>query len=151
MRNFKYFLPVLGVILLVGLVVTILNNSKSNGPQVKQEIAEQVKEKTFPAQTDEQEGVSVEVTPQTLSAGSEAVFQVSLNTHSVELGEDLAAVSKLKDDKGNVYQANSWTGGKGGHHLSGNLTFPKISPQASSVELIISGVAGIERKFKWEL
>ncbi|KKS64104.1 MAG: hypothetical protein UV33_C0037G0001, partial [Candidatus Daviesbacteria bacterium GW2011_GWA1_42_6] len=44
-----------------------------------------------------------------------------------------------------------WSGGTGGHHLSGELIFPKITENAKSAELQVSGFGGAERVFKWEL
>lgn len=107
--------------------------------------------KTFPAQTDSQGEVDIEVTPKVLEAGKEASFQVTLNTHSIELSQDLGKVSKLVDGQGNEYLPVSWSGGTGGHHISGDLIFPKIPQDTKLVELKISGIGGVERTFKWEL
>lgn len=108
-------------------------------------------QKVFAPQTDSQAEVTVEVAPKSLGVGKEVVFEVSLNTHSVALDQDFSKTSKLVDDLGNQYQVFSWSGGSGGHHLSGDLTFPKISGQAKSVELTISGIGGVERVFRWVL
>lgn len=140
----------------VGMVVAANFRGKqepaSSGSDVPQPTVSRVSEqKAFASQTDSQAEVTMEVTPKSLEVDKEAVFQVTLNTHSVELDKDLAQISILMDDKGVKYQAVSWAGGTGGHHLSGDLTFPKISDRATSVELKISGIGGVERIFRWTL
>ncbi len=98
--------------------------------------------------------VSVTVTP--LDTGDNSPlwsFDIALNTHSEEIGEDLAVVSVLMDDEGKTYRPISWEGSPpGGHHRSGVLKFSAISPRPNSLELKINNVGGIpERSFKWEL
>lgn len=97
-------------------------------------------------------GVNVEVTPITLSLNQPAVFSVRLNTHTVQLTQDLAAVSELRDDQGRTYKPVSWQGAApGGHHRSGTLTFPALKGPAGSLTLIIHDIAGVERTFEWQL
>lgn len=105
---------------------------------------------TFSTQTNNENEVTVEVTPKVLSNNQPASFDILFNTHSVPLEFDLLKIAKLTDDQGNTYQPVSWTGESGGHHLSGTLTFAKIS-NAKSVELVITGIAGVDRTFKWEI
>lgn len=77
-------------------------------------------------------------------------FEVSLNTHSVALDYDLTNLSVLKDSRGNVYKPLSWTGGSGGHHVSGVLQFPK-GAAAGTLELLIKDVGDVPlRSFKFE-
>ncbi|MBI2086128.1 hypothetical protein HYT74_02185 [Candidatus Daviesbacteria bacterium] len=91
--------------------------------------------------------VSVTVTPKGWD------FDITLNTHSEELSEDLVAVSELVDDQGKSYKPVSWEGSPpGGHHRNGVLKFNPISPKPKSLELKIKNVAGVvERSFKWDL
>ncbi|MDP3954955.1 MAG: hypothetical protein Q8Q15_01150 [bacterium] len=128
----------------------LLAQSREN-KQVEPEIVSENKVKSFPAQTSDEGQVVVDVQPKLLEVGKEAVFEVTFTTHSVELDFDLASVSRLKDDQGKELNAVSWTGGKGGHHLSGELSFPKISDKAKSVELIISNISENDRSFGWDL
>lgn len=98
--------------------------------------------------------VSVAVTPRSLENGSSAwSFDITLNTHSEELSEDLVAVSELVDDQGKSYRPTSWEGAPpGGHHREGTLKFNPISPKPKSLELKIKNAGGIpERSFKWDL
>lgn len=87
-----------------------------------------------------------------------AVFDVALDSHSVELdGIDLLDTAILRID-GKEYRATAWEAPKGGHHRAGALTFPAtdsagqplLGPEISAVELIIRDVAGVpERVFRW--
>jgi hypothetical protein len=46
----------------------------------------------------------------------------------------------------------TWEGGRGGHHLSGNLIFPTVSQDARSIKLIIKDIYGVsQREFLWAL
>ena len=76
-----------------------------------------------------------------------------MNTHSVELDQDLAAISSLNDNKGNTFQAIGWDGSPpGGHHRSGTLSFPALAPGTETVTLIIKGVGkDSERIFSWQV
>ena len=98
-------------------------------------------------------GVTVDVTPITFAVGQPAKFEVSMNTHSVELGVDLIAVSTLTDDQGKEYRPVSWDGtGPGGHHRSGVLEFPALEGTPRSVTLVIRDIAKVpERVFQWDL
>ncbi len=85
------------------------------------------------------------------------VFNVSMNTHSVDLDQyDLGELAVMRDDTGNEYHPVSWDSAPGGHHRSGTLTFsiPDSLSQgkANYVEIVIRDVADIEeRLLKWEL
>jgi hypothetical protein len=97
--------------------------------------------------------VQVEVKPVQLTAGKPASFEVSMNTHSVDLSQDLTAVATLKDDQGREYKPWNWQGSSpGGHHRSGTLAFPALAVNAKSVTLIIRKIADVpERSFQWQL
>ena len=98
-------------------------------------------------------GVTVDVKPMQFAAGKPARFEVSMNTHSVDLGVDLIAVSTLTDDQGKEYRPVSWDGpGPGGHHRSGVLEFPVLEGTPRSVTLVIRDIAKVpERVFQWDL
>jgi hypothetical protein len=97
--------------------------------------------------------VRVDVKPVQLTPGQPAKFEVRMNTHSETLGEDMVAVSSLKDNAGRVYQATAWQGsGPGGHHRNGVLEFPKLEDNTESIKLIIRKVANVpERTFEWSV
>ncbi|MBI1936470.1 hypothetical protein HYS31_08640 [Candidatus Woesearchaeota archaeon] len=91
-----------------------------------------------------QNNVEFSVTP--LSASQ---FQIAIDTHSVNLDFDLAQISVLYDDLGNIYKPLKWEGSEpGGHHRSGTLIFPKINENAKSIKLVITDSAA--REFNWD-
>lgn len=102
----------------------------------------------FSTKTNSEGNVSVMVTPIDQSDWS---FEITLNTHSVDINEDLAQVSILTDENGNEYKPIEWRGDPpGGHHRKGVLSFGEITPRPQSITLFISQVGGIdERKFEW--
>lgn len=95
--------------------------------------------------------VAVKVTPKTLISGLQVVFEIIFDTHSVELNYDVMKIARLTDNMGNTYQPLSWTGGKGGHHIEGVLTFPSIVGSTKKVNLTISGIDNQDRVFSWNL
>jgi len=107
----------------------------------------------YDMQASNDNGVRVTVTPRTLAQNQAAEFDVSLNTHSVDLSQDLAAVSELRDDQGNSYAPSRWDGSPpGGHHRKGTLFFPALKASVHSVTLIIRDVAKVpERAFSWKV
>ncbi len=108
--------------------------------------------------TDDQGMVSFSVTPVNLSSpGNTLDFEVSMNTHSVNLDMDVASLAALTTDKGITVQGTSWDGSSGGHHVSGTLSFPagvagkSILDGASTLTLTIKNIATPERMFTWNL
>lgn len=57
----------------------------------------------FQAQTNDENAVWVEVKPVQLVPGKPVIFQIWLNTHSVNLSYDMVQVSLLQDGQGKVY------------------------------------------------
>lgn len=140
---------VLFLVLIFGIVIILVAVLRSFGP-----IPSPNKSNTntvYQPQINEKESVVVEATMLSLSVGDNTSFTVSLITHSGDLDYDIAAISKLTDNKGNVYRPISWTGGKGGHHISGTLIFPKLSQEALFVTLTISKIDNQDRVFKWKV
>ncbi|MEK9206907.1 MAG: hypothetical protein AAB922_00350 [Patescibacteria group bacterium] len=105
----------------------------------------------YQQQKDERGSVVIEVTPISLATEKNTSFTLSFTTHSGDLNYDIVAIAKLADNKGNIYNPISWTGGKGGHHISGTLTFAKLSQEASAVTLTIPGIDNFDRVFSWDL
>ena len=103
---------------------------------------------------DDQASVTVTVTPTLLGEKlGEWKFNVVMDTHSVELDQDMTKVVVLVDDQGKEYAPSAWEGtDPGGHHREGVLVFETISPAPISVELKIKNIGGVsERSFKWNL
>ncbi len=108
--------------------------------------------------SDNQGAIVVEITPVDLAAsGDTLAFNVSLETHSVDLSMDLAAVSALTTDTGRSVNALSWDAPKGGHHVSGTLIFPanidgaRVLSGASKLTITITGLDAPTRTFAWDL
>lgn len=103
--------------------------------------------------TNEGGAVTFEVTPLNLGSGSETLdFRVVMDTHSVELGFDLAAQAVLRMDTGAEIAPSAYQGGSG-HHVDGRLSFPVAETAgARTLTLLIWDVAGVaEREFVWQL
>lgn len=107
-----------------------------------------------PSQTNEAGQVTVEVSWDGPAAG--AVFDVKLDTHSVDLdGLDLSD-AELTNDRGDSLAAVPWEAPKGGHHREGRLAFQgdasTFFADAQWIELTFSGVGGVpERVLRWEV
>ncbi|MBI4733087.1 MAG: hypothetical protein HY781_13365 [Chloroflexi bacterium] len=107
---------------------------------------------------DQQGAVIVEVTPLNLDQPGQTLdFQVSMNTHSVDLSMDLATLATLATDAGLQVQAISWDSPLGGHHVSGILSFPATTEGKSLLEgtseltLTIRSVDAEARIFIWSM
>lgn len=108
---------------------------------------------TYAAKTVDGGSVSVTVTPLALAPGAPVAFDVAMNTHSVELKDDLLKVSVLRDEWGAEAAPIAWEGaGPGGHHRAGTLKFPTLSGEPKTLTLVLRNIAGVaERTFQWEL
>ena len=99
-------------------------------------------------------GVTVDVTPQNLSAGASTWdFKIVLDTHSADLSDDLVKSAVLLDGTGGKYTPTGWDGaGPSGHHREGILRFKPVTPQPVAIELKITrpGEAS-PRSFRWQL
>jgi len=99
---------------------------------------------------DEQSEATVVVTPiDILSQSKEWKFDIGMNTHSVELDQDMIKVAVLVDDYGKEYKPIAWEGPTGGHHREGVLKFNQITPVPKSIKLKISGIGDVVRSFTW--
>lgn len=102
-------------------------------------------------QTKTMGAVEVEVKPVSTQPGKDIVFEVSMNTHSVELNYAYAQIATLTDGLGNSYKPTKWTGGNNGHHLSGQLIFGPLSENPKELTLTFSGVDNKVESFSWQL
>ncbi len=108
--------------------------------------------------TDSQGAVEFAVTPLNLTQPGDTLdFDVSMNTHSVNLAWNLAAQSRLTTDTGREAVGQSWPEG-GGHHVDGTLTFPikaadgtPLLAGAKKLTLTIQNAGAPERTFVWDL
>jgi hypothetical protein len=107
---------------------------------------------------DEQGMVVVIIQPLNVGSGEEWLkFEVSMNTHSVDLSMDLAALASLATNNGLTVQAILWEAPRGGHHVKGTLVFPasvdgkSLFDGATELILIIKEVDVPVRIFTWSL
>ena len=137
-----------GALVLFGASAPLSNTAPSQTPAgVRQDAPSGI-----PPQTNSEGNIEVIVQPKNLSTSSSTwEFDVTLDTHSVELSEDMVKVSELVDDTGKVYQSFKWQGDPpGGHHRKGTLSFQAIAPVPRAFELRIKGLGGIPaRSFQW--
>lgn len=96
--------------------------------------------------TDSQNLVTVEVTPLSLRTGQPPKFEISFNTHSVELDFSVENLTVLIDSKGTRLERPQWDGSPpGGHHRSGTLTFGQPLTVGGKTTLVIQN-----REFIWQ-
>ena len=110
------------------------------------------------AREDRQGAVTVIVTPLNLERPTATLdFDVTLETHSVDLSMDLRELAILRTDTGREVQAVKWPVGSG-HHYRATLSFPSVTRDgenllegASKLTLFLKAVDVPERVFEWDL
>ena len=104
-------------------------------------------------QTVEGGGITVVVTPLELKKGEPVVFDIAMDTHSVDLAGDMLKIVVLRTDVGTEYAPSAWDGASpGGHHREGKIKFATLTGNPKSVTLVVRDLAGVpERKFKWDV
>lgn len=119
---------------------------------------EPVSSQTELTQTDTQGAISVKITPENLDqAGDTLIFDVSLDTHSIDLSMDLATLTTLITDSGITIQALNWDAPRGGHHVTGKLSFStlvdgiNVITGAKSFTITIGNLDVPSRQFNWSL
>lgn len=107
----------------------------------------------FATQTIEGGSVAVKVTPLKTQMDAPLEFEIVMDTHSVDLADDMVKVVVLRDAAGNEYAPLKWEGpAVGGHHRQGTVHFAPLSGKMKTLTLVIRNVAGVpERIYEWEL
>lgn len=141
------------VLVVGGLFVVVFNRDKTIAlPDTSSTIPTPVLDnQTYQSQVLEFGAVEVEAVPKNLRVGEEIVFELSLNTHSVELDYEYTSIVSLQDNLGGNYEALDWDGGESGHHVKGRLTFEPLKDGVESVSLELSGIDNQTNNFTWEL
>ncbi len=149
----KSYLIIIAFALILAFVIgfQVLNKSNKNQKPQTPALSEPVTQTPdLKPQINNEGPVTVTVIPRKSTNANTLDFGIILETHSVELNEDLMKAAILTvDNKG--YEPIVWDGDPpGGHHREGILKFGPLSPMPKKIELIISGIGGIsERKFLW--
>lgn len=150
----KTIMILIFILAILGLFFFAFLEKKDKGENANSNTAISIldTENGYAMQSDSKASVTVDVAPSELGINKlQNIFDISFNTHSVEMDYDFSKVIVLKDNMGNTYEALEWTGGQGGHHVSGDIIFSAIDVQASSIEIDVLGVGGVDRKFRWHL
>jgi len=99
-------------------------------------------------------GVNVSVTPLNLTerGAATADFQVALNTHMGALPGMLSSASLIWEG-GREVHAMTWSGGRGGHHLLGKLSFPAAGGEKNGAfTLVLKRLDGKnDARFEWKV
>lgn len=114
-------------------------------------LSKKTEPKVFSSETSTAGIVEVEAVPRQLKPGQKMIFTLRLNNHSMSLDYDYTKMAAVVDDEGNIYKPVEWIGGVGGHHVSGDLIFDKLSNRARHVGLNINGIDNKNINFDWEL
>lgn len=115
---------------------------------------EQSEQSTLSTQTLTDGTVTYKVTPKNLTSSvSTWDFDISLDTHTGSLDQDLVEIVHLVDDKGNEYKATTWEGAPaGGHHREGILRFSPVTPRPDFFELKIQTTSSTENNsLRWNI
>lgn len=153
MKPKQLIFPIIIIVLALWIVSNKPTDSqvKSAETQPAVPLASQKSETNLSTQTKTFGVVEVEVAPEQMSAGSPIIFKLALNNHSIDLDFDLTQISELKDDRGNGYLAQKWTGNTGSHHLQGDLIFDTLKPGTQNITLIIKDIDQTTNTFTWNL
>ena len=106
------------------------------------------------AQSSTERGVTVKVTPKRIGPSDKRwEFSVVLDTHSVDLSDNLVQSASLTTDDGRTLKPASWIGAApGGHHREGVLAFDVPAPRPASIELrLVRPGESAPRIFRWRL
>ncbi len=141
----------LAILALIGIFLLFYNRKPIPEP-VPENTLNQNTEQRWEPKTDEQTSINVTITPVDLSVDSqEWKFDVTIDTHSVELDQDMTKSAVLMGDDDEEYKPIRWEGPTGGHHREGTLLFAPIAPYPQHLKLIINGIGGVQRYFEWIL
>jgi len=143
------------LILIIAGVAVFGMMAKSKAEKAPQKVSANVQTgeqaSKFAIQSKTMGAVEIEAKPVSLETGKDFVFEISINTHSVELNYDYTQIATLTDDLGNSYKPTKWTGGSSGHHVSGQLIFTPLTGNPKELTLTLSGVDNKTEDFNWQL
>lgn len=132
---------------------TVATAAPGNTSSPAQTSASQSRGAGLETKSNEGGGVTVDVKPAALEVGQPLAFDIAMNTHSVDLSDDMTKITVLRDDAGKEYKPTAWEDSEaGGHHREGTLKFAPLTTKPRYVEVVIKGLAKVpERVFRWDL
>lgn len=140
------------IITLLTLVIVLSRLNFSAAPPSPNN--QSVTQPTWLAQTRNEGEVAVTVEPLDIFPQAQVwSFKITLNTHTVELNEDLLQSAFLESNGKNLQLPLGWEGDPpGGHHRQGVLSFqPLKTLKEGELTLILKDIGGLpERKFTWK-
>ena len=148
------------LILMVSLLLAACAPAQSAAPSIQAPANTIIPDaaSTDLSRTDSQGAVTVKISPLNLDKpGDTLKFDVTMDTHSVDLSMDLTTTASLTADTGLTIQASKWDAPSGGHHAEGTLSFPalkdgkSILDGAKKLNLTITGIDNASRTFTWDL
>lgn len=151
MKNQKVIIISLSIVIVIAAFYYVFSN-RTSSPNTRRVESEQSEQGTLSTQTLVDGTVTYKVTHKNLApAAASWDFDISLDTHTGSLDQDLVTLVRLVDDKGNEYKAVSWEGDQpGGHHREGLLKFSPVTPRPASIELKIQTTTNNENNsLRW--
>lgn len=149
--NSKIFFAVLLVIVGVAIFGLSAKQKQEISTTTSSKIDANAQVSGLSSQTKTIGAVEVEIKPVSVTSGKETIFDVSMNTHSVELNYDYIQIATLTDEQGNVYKPIKWTGGDSGHHLEGELIFDAFLQNPKELTLTLEGIDNKSETFIWKI
>ncbi|PIY80924.1 MAG: hypothetical protein COY80_00330 [Candidatus Pacebacteria bacterium CG_4_10_14_0_8_um_filter_42_14] len=149
--NSKIFFVILLVITAVAIFGLSAKQKQEISTTASQRIETSAQNSGLSSQTKTMGVVEVAVKPVSVVSGKDVVFELLMNTHSVELNYDYMQIVTLTDEAGNSYKPTKWTGGNSGHHLEGELVFAALSQNSKELTLTLDGVDNKVESFSWQL
>src|SRR5574340_794829 len=135
------------------LIACALVSTIALSPFCPASLGEARAEKAPAAQTSNLSGVKITVSPQGFPSDAKTWdFDITLETHTQPLDDDLVNASTLFAD-GKPYRPLGWEGAPpGGHHRKGILRFDAVTalPQAIELQIRRAGEPN-PRIFRWQL
>jgi len=106
---------------------------------------------TATARTSDANGVRIVIKPKNVADGAPWEFEVTMDTHTKPLDQDLTKNTVLLDAKQQRYTPTAWQGDPpGGHHRKGVLRFPAPA-NTNSFAIQMNDIGGpTKHVFRWE-
>lgn len=101
--------------------------------------------------TSDANDVRIVIKPKNVADGAPWEFEVTMDTHTKPLDQDLTKTAVLLDAKQQGYRPTAWQGDPpGGHHRKGVLHFPAPA-NTNSFAIEMTGIGGPKKHvFRWD-